>query len=147
MNRYVENIATFDELIELVITDQIKWKMLSEIKEHFTEELLKIKEVDVLVEKLDDFEMALKGLKIVKLHKVKTDWSRGKRQPTKFLQNTQWNSIRQAERAINSKMISYSWNLPGHVSPNVQIEIKCTHRSIIVIRLWKQIRMIHRKET
>lgn len=63
----IMNVATYDELTELLITDQIKQKISPEIKEHFIVDLPKIKEVDGLVEKLDDFEMALRGFKIAKL--------------------------------------------------------------------------------
>lgn len=53
--------------MELLVTDQIKQKIPRETREHFIEKLPRIKEVNVLVEKLDDF---LGGCKTVKLHKA-----------------------------------------------------------------------------
>lgn len=50
------NITTFDELTELLVTDLINRKLPPETWEIFINELPKIKEVDVLVDKLDDFD-------------------------------------------------------------------------------------------
>lgn len=44
--------------------------MPRELKEHFTEEFSKIKEMDILVEKLNYLEMALRRFKTEQLHKM-----------------------------------------------------------------------------
>lgn len=48
------NMKNFEELTELLITDKIKRNKPPETRECFFQELQRIKEVDVLFEKLDD---------------------------------------------------------------------------------------------
>ncbi|GFS59037.1 stress response protein nst1 [Trichonephila clavipes] len=50
------DIQTFEDLKDLLITDQMKKKVPSEVREHFLDEWAKIKTPRVLVEKLDEYE-------------------------------------------------------------------------------------------
>ncbi|GFW17425.1 CCHC-type domain-containing protein [Trichonephila clavipes] len=50
------DIQTFEDLKDLLITDQVKKKVPSEVREHFLDEWAKIKTPRVLVEKLDEYE-------------------------------------------------------------------------------------------
>ncbi|GFV83058.1 transposon Tf2-6 polyprotein [Trichonephila clavipes] len=50
------DIQTFEDLKDLLITDQMKKKVPTEVREHFLDEWAKIKTPRVLVEKLDEYE-------------------------------------------------------------------------------------------
>lgn len=47
----------------MIITDQIKYKVPTEMQDHFIDDLLKIKEADVIVNNLDDYEVARCNIK------------------------------------------------------------------------------------
>ncbi|GFW09824.1 retrovirus-related Pol polyprotein from transposon opus [Trichonephila clavipes] len=50
------DIQTFEDLKDLLITDQMKKKVPSEVREHFLDDWAKIKTPRVLVERLDEYE-------------------------------------------------------------------------------------------
>lgn len=56
-------IETLEDLKELIVVDQIKRKIPYEVREHFCDELPKIKKVEDLINKLDEYEAARNDLK------------------------------------------------------------------------------------
>lgn len=70
----------------------------------------KIKEVNVFVQKLDDFKIKLRGFRTAILHKAQNNLVREEKD-NKFLQNTQRNRIRRGHRAVNWRIICYSCGL------------------------------------
>lgn len=87
------NVPNFEELKKLLVTEQIKQKILPKTRESFIKELPKIKEVDELVEKLDDFDSELRGCQTAKLHKAQ-NWMNREERVNKRQQNAHWNNIR-----------------------------------------------------
>ncbi|GBM91136.1 hypothetical protein AVEN_168971-1 [Araneus ventricosus] len=57
-NEWVNGVEadSFEKLSDLIITDQIKRKVIQEVKDHFIDEWSKLNSPDDLVEKLDDYD-------------------------------------------------------------------------------------------
>ncbi|GBO04160.1 hypothetical protein AVEN_184328-1 [Araneus ventricosus] len=49
-------VENFEQLRDLIITDQMKCRVLTEVKEHFIDEWPKFKSPELLLEKLDQYE-------------------------------------------------------------------------------------------
>ncbi|GBM23045.1 hypothetical protein AVEN_67025-1 [Araneus ventricosus] len=57
------NIETFEDLKELLVTDQLKQKLPPEVRDNFLDDLPKIKSIEELVNELDDYETTRRNVK------------------------------------------------------------------------------------
>lgn len=78
--------------------------------------------MDILVDKLEDFDAALRGSKTAKLYKRNLEQGR---KDNKYRKSAQRNNIRRGKRAIDSRVICYHCKLPDHIAA------KCTNRNQI----------------
>ncbi|GFW69378.1 SCAN box domain-containing protein [Trichonephila clavipes] len=53
---YIEEVKTFEQLKDLLITEQLKYRVPAEVREHFLDDWIKLKTPYELAEKLDEYE-------------------------------------------------------------------------------------------
>lgn len=105
------------------MTRQIIPEIPPETGKRFIEELPRTKAVDVLFEKLDDFNTAIRGLKTTTLNKLQNSINREVKS-NQMQKNAHRNNIKGGERVISSSIICYLCNFLDISPTNVQIQIK-----------------------